>query len=947
MTYAPLSRKTESAAPVPKSMDLRIGEPDDSFEQEADRVAEEIAAGGRLHWSLSRAGADAPLQRKCACGGSGECEECKEKKILQRKADGPAKVAYAPPIVNEVLRSPGQALDPEARAFLEPRFGYDFGRVRIHTDTKAAQSARSVDAKAFTVRNHIVFAGGRFAPSTLEGRRLLAHELAHVVQPGGPDAPVRRDKESGFSTSAFSTREPLGLPTGGFRSATYQGDFKLVLVGASCPGCHDRGHKIVLRTITTREELLAWASEMVYQGRNVEGLINELQSPVFEASQEDRQRAVGMLRASREDIVEYAGFRHLGEETAQKAKQKAEWVERGKRAAPIKGATLLMPEEAREMELVGRTSPPVQHASGKWYQYGMTVGRFKVILPDDFGGGIVEVKDTGYYYELPEREFRDLFWIVGIKDKVYQASKGINVAYGYALKAAGEIANFTQIGRLGGPMLSTAGEGLLYDVRRTDAIQAGDEFTEPAPEIGVRTIVQTASNVIGAHVGGKIEAATGSGLAGTFAGAYAGGMVQKGYEAVRDERSWGSVFTPPSPEEILTGWAEGKVGGYVHRGWTQGRAPVGGSSEATPAPLRPEQAFTPGKSPVAGEPSPLHDTRTVDDPARSKASAGASENALRNEVEKAAEKAGSQLKLGDGVHGMAAAGEGKAAGIEFCSPGCSLAARKLGKAAHDLSKNPLAKKRNSEVAKLVKYLRDTQQQIETADDLLRNRKITKKQANTLSAQIAGELRKYAGRYPELDRLLQDDPKVDLKVARDVERAFVEYRGPAAKGGTPMRPEHAKGYQGEQRMGFERYNTAAGWKLITGPGGSAGHRVTQKGEDALAYNPKKDRLELADNKSFAPNKDPNKNEVSSATAIDPEKNLLRNVGKLIDHVRGMKGLFPEKRRVLELLNATRDALEKGKKIPKNVRLVVTNFGGASDRVSQRLADAGVVFEDAGD
>ena len=124
------------------------------------------------------------LQRKCACAGStgaaGECEECKKKK-LQRKAvgNGPA---TAPPIVHDVLRSPGQPLDTATRAFFEPRFGHDFSKVRVHADSNAAASARDVDALAYTVGNRIVFNHSQYAPASASGRKLLAHELTHVVQ---------------------------------------------------------------------------------------------------------------------------------------------------------------------------------------------------------------------------------------------------------------------------------------------------------------------------------------------------------------------------------------------------------------------------------------------------------------------------------------------------------------------------------------------------------------------------------------------------------------------------------------------------------------------------------------------------------------------------------------------------------------------------------------------
>jgi len=84
--------------------------------------------------------------------------------------------------VSAVLQTPGQALDAQTRARLEPRFGHDFSRVRIHTDTRANESARQVNARAYTVGRDIVFNTGQYAPHARSGQELLAHELAHVVQ---------------------------------------------------------------------------------------------------------------------------------------------------------------------------------------------------------------------------------------------------------------------------------------------------------------------------------------------------------------------------------------------------------------------------------------------------------------------------------------------------------------------------------------------------------------------------------------------------------------------------------------------------------------------------------------------------------------------------------------------------------------------------------------------
>jgi hypothetical protein len=165
---------------------LTINQPGDEYEQEADRVADQVMrmelpeAAGRPR-DLHRQ--DSLLQRKCA-----ECEE--EEKQLQRK-EAPAGTEVAPPIVDDVLRSPGQPLDAATRAFFEPRFGHDSSQVRVHTDAKAAESARAVNALAYTVGRDVVFGAGQYAAGATTGQQLIAHELTHTVQqnPGMGRAP--------------------------------------------------------------------------------------------------------------------------------------------------------------------------------------------------------------------------------------------------------------------------------------------------------------------------------------------------------------------------------------------------------------------------------------------------------------------------------------------------------------------------------------------------------------------------------------------------------------------------------------------------------------------------------------------------------------------------------------------------------------------------------------
>ncbi len=124
------------------------------------------------------------VQRECECGGT--CDHCRhedEEGTLQR-ASKDALPGAVPPVVHQVLQSRGEPLDPRTRAFMEPRLGAELGGVRVHRDTHAADSARAVQARAYTVGNHVVFGSGQYAPHSDAGRRLIGHELVHVLQQG-------------------------------------------------------------------------------------------------------------------------------------------------------------------------------------------------------------------------------------------------------------------------------------------------------------------------------------------------------------------------------------------------------------------------------------------------------------------------------------------------------------------------------------------------------------------------------------------------------------------------------------------------------------------------------------------------------------------------------------------------------------------------------------------
>jgi hypothetical protein len=205
---------------------LRIGQPNDIYEQEADRVAEQIM---RMP--------DPAPQRKCY-----KCNQ-DEKKVLQtKKSSGNSPLALGqdvPTIVQDVLHSPGQPLDSATRAFMEPRFGHDFSGVRVHTDAQAAKSARAVEALAYTVGKDVVFGDGQFALYNPIGQKLLAHELAHVVQQNfaPSNVNIKHDQADAITRSTESVVQTMlhnnsSLST----SMSYTCNMRLQRVGAN-PGC--------------------------------------------------------------------------------------------------------------------------------------------------------------------------------------------------------------------------------------------------------------------------------------------------------------------------------------------------------------------------------------------------------------------------------------------------------------------------------------------------------------------------------------------------------------------------------------------------------------------------------------------------------------------------------------------------------------------------------------
>jgi hypothetical protein len=172
---------------------LKIGKPDDEYEQEADRVADQVM---RMTDAVKEPVHRAPtpaIQKEGNKTTAADPE--KEKPIdpklppfLRQKAAEPSSMPDASPLFasGHIVSSlgAGHPLDRTTRNFFEPRFRTDFSQVRVHTGQEAAESASAINARAYTLKSNVVFGTGEYQPGTAQGKRLLAHELAHVAQQG-------------------------------------------------------------------------------------------------------------------------------------------------------------------------------------------------------------------------------------------------------------------------------------------------------------------------------------------------------------------------------------------------------------------------------------------------------------------------------------------------------------------------------------------------------------------------------------------------------------------------------------------------------------------------------------------------------------------------------------------------------------------------------------------
>ena len=215
-----------------KSGDLKVSQPNDPAEIEADQIADKVMRMPEQPSIQGKPNAQSSSQinsianystiyRKCNA-----CEEDEEAKI--QRIPLPSSVggvpSQGPAHVQSVIGSGGQPLDFQTRNFFESRLGYDLSSIRIHTGSTADHSARAIDARAYTLGNNIVFGSGEYKPETESGKRLIAHELAHTTQQGKQANAINRSPISDTDRIHGDLLDQYSHDTGQTRDTVTQHD---------------------------------------------------------------------------------------------------------------------------------------------------------------------------------------------------------------------------------------------------------------------------------------------------------------------------------------------------------------------------------------------------------------------------------------------------------------------------------------------------------------------------------------------------------------------------------------------------------------------------------------------------------------------------------------------------------------------------------------------------
>jgi len=380
----------------------------------------------------------------------------------------------------------------------------------------------------------------------------------------------------------------------------------------------------------TREALISWA---VKQGKPPRLLYASLTSSYdFLGSDDEKKQAVQMLA---EDMDQVQAQIQKNRDDAEKVAA-ADYQKRGSAREPVPGHNLITVKELEQLQKKPGFDAPldtVHFATQRPVKYvkGQVVSEYTIVSPQ---WGVVE-KD-GYYFQIGPSGLDTLNYgyhpnqNLTTGRQVWERSKGINYAYGYALEMVGEGMQFgPALARLTGPFIKKSGEGIVHDARAIDAKLAGDDFDEPEPEIGWDTVTEGIASAAVPEIGGKVERVAGKALtpligraapyagkiAGSLTGQYASQIIQKVPAVVRGDVSIASAATPDlSARGVAQDFvysagqhAAGKVANKIAPGRNLGNAPPHGAPAPEPAAgakSPPPQTAAPAHAPTAATTPP-------------------------------------------------------------------------------------------------------------------------------------------------------------------------------------------------------------------------------------------------------------------------------------------------------------------------------------------------------
>ena len=223
------SKNTQGTKPLIFQPKLSVNIPGDAYEREADAMADKVMrmTDPSVNQNTFFKSANNDIQRKCQA-----CEE--QEKHVHRKEGDRSEVQGGHDLDSYVssLNSSGQSMSDSSRKFFEPKFGHDFSNVKLHTDSVAAKSAQSINALAYTSGNNIVFNSGQYSPESDNGKKLMAHELTHVVQQSGgaksiQKAPATKSSETNESKTETITNAPASVSSWN-KTITWNSKFQIV-----------------------------------------------------------------------------------------------------------------------------------------------------------------------------------------------------------------------------------------------------------------------------------------------------------------------------------------------------------------------------------------------------------------------------------------------------------------------------------------------------------------------------------------------------------------------------------------------------------------------------------------------------------------------------------------------------------------------------------------------